>query len=213
MTVQAKICGIKDPQAMMAAIQAGAGYVGLNFFKPSPRYVNPDDAAMLASKAPTSLSLVGLFVNAEDSLIDQVLEAVPLDIIQLHGKEPPERVAEIRARTGREVMKAIGIREREDLDQLRLYEPVVDHLLLDAKAPEGSKLPGGNAVAFDWTLLEEKSWTKPWMLAGGLTPANVATAVRMTGAPCVDTSSGVEDAPGKKNPQLIRNFIGALQGL
>lgn len=213
MAVEAKICGINDPQAMNAAVQAGAAHVGLVFFPPSPRAVSPQEAAMLAARAPASLNLVGLFVNPEDSLIDQVLEAVPLDIIQLHGKEPPERVAQIRARTGREVMKAIGLKTREDLAAIKAYEPVVDYLLFDAKAPEGAKLPGGNAVAFDWTLLEEKTWEKPWMLAGGLTPANVATAVKLTGAPCVDTSSGVEDEPGKKNPQMIRDFIGALRGL
>ena len=213
MTVEAKICGINEPQSLRAAITAGAAHIGLVFFPPSPRAISPQEAAMLAADIPLDVNTVGLFVNPENSLIDQVLEAVPLDIIQLHGKESPERVAEIRARTGREVMKAIGIREKADLEAIKLYEPVADRLLFDAKPPEGAKLPGGNAVAFDWTLLEEKTWEKPWMLAGGLTPDNVATAVKLTGAPCVDTSSGVEDKPGHKNPQKIRDFLAALEGL
>ncbi|WP_420548634.1 phosphoribosylanthranilate isomerase [Curvivirga sp.] len=211
MTTQAKICGLKTPETIHAAVQAGVDHIGLVFFPKSPRNVSIEEAAMLASRIPSNVNIVGLFVEPDDQLIDRVLEAVPLDIIQLHGKEPVERVVQIKQRTGRQVMKAIGIREAEDLEAVSQYEPVVDWLLLDAKPPKDATLPGGNAIAFDWTLLEGKSFSKPWMLAGGLTPDNVQTAIRMTGAPCVDASSGLEDAPGEKSPHKIREFMKAVK--
>ena len=211
MTTQAKICGLKTPETIHAAVQAGVDHIGLVFFPKSPRNVSIDEAAMLAARIPTHVNIVGLFVNPDDQLIDQVLEAVPLDIIQLHGSEPLERVVELKQRTGRQVMKAIGIREAEDFATVAQYEPVVDWLLLDAKPPKDAALPGGNAVAFDWTLLEGKSFSKPWMLAGGLTADNVQTAIRLTGCPCVDASSGLEDAPGEKSLHKIREFMKAVQ--
>lgn len=211
MTKEVKICGLKTPESIHAAVDAGVDHIGLVFFPKSPRHVSVEEAAMLASRIPAHVNIVGLFVNAEDGFIDQVLEAVPLDILQLHGKEPVERVVQLKQRTGREIMKAIGIRDAEDLQVVSQYEPVVDRLLFDAKPPKDAVLPGGNAIAFDWTLLEGKSWSKPWMLAGGLTPDNVQTAIRLTGAPCVDTSSGVEDEPGQKNSHKIREFIKAVK--
>lgn len=209
----AKICGLNSPESIDAAVKAGADHIGLVFFEKSPRNVSIEEAAMLASRIPTHVNIVGLFVNAEDAFIDQVLEAVPLDILQLHGQEPVERVVQLKQRTGRQIMKAIGIREEEDLRAVAQYEPVVDWLLFDAKPPKDAALPGGNAIAFDWTLLEGKSWAKPWMLAGGLTPENVQTAIRLTGAPCVDTSSGVEDAPGRKSAHKIREFVKAVKSV
>ncbi|MEC7298623.1 MAG: phosphoribosylanthranilate isomerase, partial [Pseudomonadota bacterium] len=152
-------------------------------------------------------------VNADDALIDAITGAVPLDMLQLHGKESPERVAELRARTGLPVMKAVGIAGPEDLDQIAIYEQVADQILIDAKPPKGADLPGGNGLAFDWRLLQgRKYWTRPWMLAGGLTPDNVAEAVRLTGARQVDVSSGVESAPGVKDLDRIGDFVRAAQG-
>jgi len=215
MAVEAKICGINDPATMAAAIDGGAAYVGLNFYPPSPRAVGPLAAAELAARVPVAVKTVGLFVNADDAEIDAVLEAVPLDILQLHGKETPEQAAALKARTGRAVMKAISVSDAADVDRARAYEAAVDILLFDAKPPKDMKnaLPGGNALRFDWTLLEGRDWAVPWMLAGGLTAENVAEAVRRTGAAAVDTSSGVEDAPGRKNPHKIRAFLDAVAAL
>ncbi|WP_259781759.1 phosphoribosylanthranilate isomerase [Aestuariispira ectoiniformans] len=213
MTTAAKICGITTPDALDAAVKAGAAHVGFVFFPPSPRSITTEEAAILAARLPVDVNAVGLFVDPDDGLIDRVLEAVPLDIIQLHGKESPERVAAIKARTGRAVMKAVHIREAEDLEQVPAYEEVSDWILFDAKPPKDAKLPGGNAVAFDWTLLENQRWRRPWMLAGGLTPDNVVTAIRLTGAPCVDTSSGVEDAPGQKSPHKIQLFLEKVKSI
>jgi len=212
MAVQAKICGINDPAAMAAAVGGGAAYVGLVFYPPSPRAVTPLAAAELAAGVPVAVKTVGLFVDADDSDIDEVLEAVPLDVLQLHGKETPERAAALKARTGREIMKAVSVADAADLDRARAYEVAVDRLLFDAKPPPEMKnaLPGGNALMFDWTLLQGRDWAVPWMLAGGLTPENVAEAVRRTGAGAVDTSSGVEDAPGRKNTRKIHAFLEAV---
>ena len=215
MTVQAKICGINDPAAMTAAIRGGAAYVGLVFYPPSPRAVTPLAAAELAAKVPISVKTVGLFVDAGNAEIDEVLEAVPLDVLQLHGKETPERAAAIKARTGREVMKAVSVADAADVDRARAYAAAVDRLLFDAKPPKDMKnaLPGGNALRFDWTLLQGRDWTVPWMLAGGLTADNVAEAVHRTGAVAVDTSSGVEDSPGRKNTHKIHAFLAAVAAL
>lgn len=212
---EAKICGITDADALRAALEYGAAMVGLVFFPPSPRHVDFDRARALAARVPPGrVQKVALVVDPEDGLLDRILSEVPLDLIQLHGKESPERCAEIRARTGKPVMKAIPIATEEDFAPVRQYEQVCDRLLFDAKPKpgEGKGLPGGNAIAFDWMLLKGRSFTLPWMLAGGLTPDNVATAIRLTGAAMVDTSSGVEDAPGKKSPEKIRRFLEAVRG-
>lgn len=209
---QVKICGITRPGDLSAVAKAGARYAGLVFFRKSPRNLAVETAAALALDAPLGVARVGLFVNPDDAALDAVLDRVPLDIVQLHGSETPARVAEVKARTGLPVMKAVGIAAPADLDALWDYGLVADLLLVDAKAPADAALPGGNGLAFDWRLLAGRRMLKPWMLAGGLTPANVAEAVRLTGAPMVDVSSGVESAPGIKDPALIRDFVTAAQG-
>ncbi len=207
-----KICGLTDAAGMAAAIEAGADMVGLNFFAPSPRAVSPARAGELAGLVPAAGPLkVGLFVDAGDPLIGQVLDAAPLDILQLHGEETPARCAAIRARFGIPVMKVLGIAARADLDRLADYAPVVDRFLLDAKAPPGAKLPGGNATPFDWTLTAGRDIPRPWLLAGGLTPDNVAEAIAVSGAPGVDVASGVEKRRGVKDPALIAAFVAAAR--
>lgn len=208
MRLESKICGISTPEALAAAAAHGARYVGLNFYPKSPRYVGPALAAQLARRAPTGLRTVGLFVTPDDELLDTVLSQVPLDMIQLHGDETPERVAEIRRSVSMPVMKAFRIASDADLDQVSAFEAAVDRLLFDAKPPANvASLPGGNGIAFDWTLLANRAWSKPWMLSGGLTAENLAEAVHTTGATAVDISSGVEDRPGNKTPELIRAFL------
>jgi phosphoribosylanthranilate isomerase len=203
-----KICGIKDADAMGAAAAAGADLVGFVFFPPSPRAVTPAQAASIARPGPAK---VGLFVDPEESLIEAVLAELPLDIIQLHGEETAARCAATRAKFGLPVMKALGIATAEDLAQLADYAPVVDRFLLDAKAPPGAPLPGGNAAPFDWTLMAGRAIPRPWLLAGGLTPSNVADAIRVSGALGVDVSSGVERARGVKDAGLIAAFVGAAR--
>lgn len=208
--VKAKICGISTPETMQAALDAGARWVGLVFFPKSPRNVSIATAAELSRMVGTGTRVVGLFVDPSDELLADVTGQVPLDLIQLHGSETPERVAAIRARFNLPVMKALKVGDTADLDSAMAYEPVVDMLLFDAKPPRGAILPGGNGVAFDWSLLTGRVWSKPWMLSGGLDPANVAEAIRATGARSVDVSSGVEEAPGRKSPDLIRAFLEAV---
>ncbi|MFN3526225.1 MAG: phosphoribosylanthranilate isomerase [Paracoccus sp. (in: a-proteobacteria)] len=206
---QVKICGLREATHVRAASEAGARYLGFVFFPKSPRAVTADEAAALMAEVPVGVASVGLFVDPTDALLASVLDRVPLDIVQLHGHETPDRVAELRALTGLPVMKAVGIAGPDDLAQLTDYGLVADMLLVDAKPAPGSVLPGGNGLAFDWRLLQGRRWLRPWLLAGGLTPANVAEAVRLTGAPGVDVSSGVESAPGVKDAALIRDFITA----
>lgn len=206
MAVAIKICGLTEAAGLAAAVDAGARYVGFVFFAKSPRAVSPAQAAALAVEVPLGIAKVGLFVDPGDAALDAVLDQVPLDLIQLHGAETPARVAEIRARTGLPVMKAVGVAEPADLDQLWDYGLVADMLLIDAKPPKGAALPGGNGLAFDWRLLAGRQILKPWLLAGGLTPENVHEAIRLTRAPGVDVSSGVESAPGIKDPARIRRF-------
>jgi phosphoribosylanthranilate isomerase len=215
MTVTAKICGINDAEAMATAVEAGASHVGLVFYPPSPRAVTPAQAADLAAVAGTRVVRTGLFVDPEDELIDDVLSVVPLDLLQLHGKESADRVRALRARTGRQVMKAIRVGRAEDVDGANAYLDVADWLMFDALPPKDMKnaLPGGNALAFEWKLLSGRRWSRPWMLAGGINVDNVAEAVRLSGARVVDTSSGVEDAPGRKNPDKIRAFLAAVAAL
>ena len=212
MPVEVKICGITDEEAMDAAIEAGADYVGLVFFPASPRNVTPDRAAELVEFAPGDVTKVGLFVDPDDATLDAVLTRVRLDLLQLHGHETPERVEAIRLEYGLPVMKVLSVSDAADLDAAEPYLAVADRLLFYAKPPKGAVLPGGNAVSFDWSILTGRKWGLPWMLAGGLTPANVAEAVRISGAPCVDVSSGVESAPGVKDAEKIRAFIQAARG-
>lgn len=212
MTVRAKICGLNDPISVRAAVDGGAAFIGLVFYPPSPRAVTPGQAAELAALAPAGIGKVGLFVDASDDEIDTVLTCTPLDMLQLHGSESPERVGELRKRTGLKVMKVIKIAGPADLEPAPLWYDVADWLMFDARPPKDMKnaLPGGNALAFDWLLLKDWEFPLPWMLAGGLNAGNVAEAVRLSGARYVDTSSGVEDSPGVKNPDKIRQFLNAV---
>jgi phosphoribosylanthranilate isomerase len=207
--VLVKICGIKDAEGMQAVAAAGADFLGFVFFPPSPRAVTPGEAAALSALVSGGPQRVGLFVDAEDALIEAVLAAVPLDILQLHGEETPARCAALRQKFGRPVMKALGIARAVDLEALADYAPAVDRFLLDAKAPPGAALPGGNAAPFDWTLTHGRAIPRPWLLAGGLTPENVAQAIAASGATGVDVSSGVERARGVKDPARIAAFVAA----
>lgn len=213
MDARVKICGLCKPEDVTAAAMAGAVYGGFVFFPKSPRYVSVDVARSLAIEAPVGLAKVALVVDADDALIDAITGAVPLDMLQLHGQETPDRVAALRVRTGLPVMKAIGVADADDLAAIDVYAEVADQLLIDAKPPKASPLPGGNGLSFDWRLLQgRKYWTKPWMLAGGLTPENVAEAIRLTGARQVDVSSGVEASPGVKDAARIADFVAAATG-
>ncbi|SEQ61666.1 phosphoribosylanthranilate isomerase [Thalassovita taeanensis] len=207
--IKVKICGLTRPEHVLAAAEAGAAYAGFVFFAKSPRHVGVDLARDLALEAPVGLAKVALVVNADDATLDTITARVPLDMLQLHGHETPERVAQIRARYGLPVMKAVGIADAADLAQIDTYGAVADQLLIDAKPPKDAVLPGGNGLSFDWRLVNRKYWPRPWMLAGGLTPENVALAIQMTGARQVDVSSGVESAPGVKDTTLIRAFVAA----
>ncbi|AAV94111.1 phosphoribosylanthranilate isomerase [Ruegeria pomeroyi] len=210
--IRVKICGLSDPEHLRVAAEAGARYMGFVFFAKSPRHLTVERAAELAVSVPVGVAKVALVVNANDAELEAITTAVPLDMLQLHGKESPERVAEIKARFGLPVMKAVGVAEAADLAQIDLYSEVADQLLIDAKPPQGAELPGGNGLAFDWRLLAgRKYWRKPWMLAGGLTPENVGEAIRLTGARQVDVSSGVETTPGVKDAGLIREFLAAAR--
>lgn len=207
-----KICGLTRPGDLTALDRAGARYGGFVFFEKSPRHLELPQARALALQAPDGLAKVALTVNADDARLDAILAEVPIDILQLHGRESPERVAEVKARYGLPVMKAVGVADAEDLVGLDIYGRVADMLLVDAKPPKTAELPGGNGLAFDWRLIAGRRWPVPWMLAGGLDADNVATAVAMTGARQVDVSSGVEEAPGVKDADRIAAFAAAAQG-
>ena len=212
MPVQTKICGVNNAAAIAAAVAGGATFVGLMFVQKSPRFVATPDAAKLAVRAE-SVQRVGVFVDPTDAQLERVLAQVPIEIIQLHGNETPQRVETIRTRTGRPVMKAIAIGDAADVTAAKAYEDVADWLLFDAKPPTSGSLPGGNATAFDWKLLTGTKWRKPWMLSGGLTAANVAQAVKASGTVTVDVSSGVEDKPGHKSPERITEFLKTVRAL
>jgi phosphoribosylanthranilate isomerase len=209
--VRVKICGLRTPADVTAVAAAGAGYAGFVFFPKSPRHLTIAAARDLALGAPLGLCKVALVVDMDDATLDALVEAVPLDMLQLHGHESAERVAEVKARYGLPVMKAMGVAGEDDLGPLREMSLVADQLLVDAKPAPGG-LPGGNGLAFDWRLLVGRKWLCPWMLAGGLTPENVAQAIRLTGARQVDVSSGVESAPGVKDAAKIAAFVEAAQG-
>jgi phosphoribosylanthranilate isomerase len=215
MSVSAKICGLKTPDAVAAAIAGGASLLGFVFYARSPRCIEPATAKQLATAVPPSVLRVGLIVDESDARIAEILAGCDLDVLQLHGSETPERVAEIRARFGKQVIKAIPVSEAADLDRAAAYEAVADYLMFDAKPPKAmaKALPGGNALSFDWSLLGNRRFALPWFLAGGLTSENLTEAVRISGAPLVDVSSGVEDRPGEKNVSKIKAFLDASQRL
>ena len=205
--VKVKICGLTTSDTIRAAIAANTDYIGFVFFAKSPRYVTPQESTKLAEFVPETVIKVGLVVDADDALLDDIMSNSSVNMLQLQGKETPERVAKIKFKTGLPVMKAVGVSEKSDLDVLEDYIGIADQLLIDAKPPEGAKLPGGNGLAFDWTILSEATISAPWMLAGGLTAENVAQALTVTGASQVDVSSAVEYKLGEKDPSKIRAFI------
>ncbi len=212
MPARVKICGIKTAEAMRATLAAGADLVGLVFFAPSPRNVTVDDAVHLADMARGKATIVALTVDADDAALRTIVSRVRPDLLQLHGSETPARVAEIRARFGIPVMKAIKVETAEDAAHAIAYRGIADLILFDAKAPKGAILPGGNGLAFDWRALVDVKDEVPFMLSGGLTPENVVTAIDVTAAAIVDVSSGVETSPGVKSADLIREFIRAAHG-
>lgn len=207
--LRVKICGLSTQDTLHAAVEAGAAYVGFVMEPKSPRYVTLDQASDLARSVPPGVAKVALMVDPDDARLDEITAAVPLDILQLHGHESPERVQEVKARYGLPVMKAVGIADEGDLAQIDLYQQVADMLLVDAKPPKAGDLPGGNGLSFDWRLIAGRKWAVPWLLAGGLTAKTVAEAAALTGARQVDLSSGVESAPGVKDSGMIRDFLAA----
>jgi phosphoribosylanthranilate isomerase len=208
MAVAVKICGLSDAAALAAAVEGGASYLGFVFYPRSPRALTIERAAELTRGAPADRTTVGVFVDPDDPLLDQVLTHAPLKALQLHGAESPERVRAIKARTGRIVIKALQVADAEDLADVADHAAVADMLLFDAKPPKDpSRLPGGNGLAFDWRLLRDLRIGCPWLLSGGLSIDNLAAAVRLCGARAVDVSSGVEDGPGLKDPSKIRRFL------
>lgn len=212
MSALVKICGLTTRETLEAALAAGADWVGFVRFPMSPRHLDRDAGRQLSAAARGRAGRVLLVVDPDDAALDADVAALDPDLVQLHGRETPERVAAIRARTGRPVMKAVGIAGPSDLAAIPAYAAVSDRLLLDAKPPPGARLPGGNGLPFDWRLLVGLDPGRPFMLSGGLTPDTVAEAIGITGAPAVDVSSGVERAPGVKDPDCIAAFVAAAKG-
>lgn len=204
-----KICGLSTAGPLEAALKGGADMVGIVFFPPSPRHVDFATARELSARARMRAEIVALCVDPEDALLEQIVEATTPDYLQLHGSETPARVEEIQRKFGVSVIKAIGVAGREDFGRTEAYRSAADALLIDAKPPKGAALPGGNGVAFDWRLAADFHPRKPWLLSGGLDPYNVGQAIALAGARGVDVSSGVESAPGAKDPDRIKAFIDA----
>lgn len=205
-----KICGLKTPEALDSALAAGAAFVGAVTFPKSPRHIAPLAAATLYARARGRAQVVSLLVDPDDALVTEVALILKPDLIQLHGHESPARVAEVRRLSGAGIIKALPVSAPGDLEAAAAYAPVVDYLMFDARPPAGSALPGGVGARFDWTLLQGRPFDRPWFLAGGLTPDNVGEAIRLTGAPLVDVSSGVETEPGVKDAGLIAAFMAAV---
>jgi phosphoribosylanthranilate isomerase len=211
MALTIKICGLKTPDTLDVALEAGADMVGFVFFPPSPRDLGFEAARMLGARVRGRAAKVALTVNADNDTLRDIIEALKPDLLQLHGKETPERVAVVRSRFGLPVMKALPIAERKDLSPIHLYAKVVDRLIFDARPPREATRPGGLGTTFDWNLLRNVNPGVPFMLSGGLTVGNVAKAIAITRAPGVDVSSGVEKSPGIKDPAKIREFIRAAR--
>lgn len=211
--VQAKICGLTDATAVATAVKQGADYIGFIFYPPSPRYVTAAQAAALVEPVKGKVKTVAVIVDMDDAAIEAMLDVFRPDILQLHGKETAARVQDIRRRFGIPVMKAVAVRNGDDIAHALSYQAVADMLLFDAKAPVSmaGALPGGNGLVFDWTLLAAREFTLPWILSGGLTAENVEEAVAITHALAVDVSSSIEKHPGKKDPLLIEQFLSAVK--
>jgi phosphoribosylanthranilate isomerase len=207
----AKICGLSTPEAVGAALDGGASHLGFVFFAPSPRNLEPEAAARLAVAVRGRARTVAVVVDPDDGLVDRISRALRPDLFQLHGRETPRRAAEIAARTGAGVIKALAVSEPSDLAAAAAFEPACAHLMFDARPPAGSDLPGGVGARFDWTMLSGRRFARPWFLAGGLDPWNVADAIAASGAPMVDVSSGVERGAGCKDPALIAAFLQAVR--
>jgi phosphoribosylanthranilate isomerase len=206
-----KICGLTTPETLDAALAGGAAFVGAVVFPKSPRHVHPLHGSALFERARGRAKVVAVTVDADDALLTEIALILKPDLIQLHGSETPERAGRARLLTGAGIIKALPVRTAADVAKAAAWEPVVDHLMFDAKPPDGSPLPGGVGARFDWSLMAGCAFARPWFLAGGLEPGNVREAVRITGAPAVDVSSGVESAPGVKDPALITAFLEAAR--
>ena len=211
MTPAIKICGLTTADTLAAALDGGADFVGAVVFPPSPRHIAPDVAGELFEAARGRARIVAVVVDPDDALLESIGRMLRPDLVQLHGRETPERMAAVRALTGAGVIKALPVRTAADLDAAEAWAPHVDHLMFDAKPPEGSVLPGGVGRSFDWSLLSDRAFKKRWFLAGGLNPDNVAEALALTGAPMADVSSGVESAPGVKDAARIAAFLQAVR--
>lgn len=211
MTPAVKICGLKTPETLDAALDGGAAFVGAVVFPKSPRHIAPEAAGRLFERARGRAKIVAVTVDADDALLGEIARDLRPDFIQLHGAETPARAAVVRTLTRAGIIKALPVRTAADIEAAKGWDDVVDHLMFDAKPPEGSALPGGVGASFDWSLLAGRSFRKPWFLAGGLTPGNVREAIRITSAPLLDVSSGVESAPGVKDAALIAAFIQAAR--
>ena len=213
MSVQAKICGLSTPEAVKAAVEGGAAYVGFVFFGASPRNISLTEFLKLAPLVPVHVRRVALCVDADDQLFQEIAATGLVELLQLHGHETPQRVREIKLMTDLPVMKVLPVASKDDLSEVVAYEGLVERFLFDAKPPKGATRPGGNALTFDWTLLNGLKTTNPWMLAGGLDIENISEAVAISEASIVDVSSAVEDAPGVKSPDKIRAFLKAVSQL
>ena len=212
MTPKTKICGVSTPEAVRAAVDGGAAFLGFMFFPKSPRNIDPEVAARLAPPARArGLKIVAVLVDPTDHEVDHIVAGLAPDLIQLHGKEPPARLREIAQRTGRGIIKVVAVSEASDVTAAKTYEPLVEHLMFETKPPGDAERPGGLGVPFDWSLMEGRRFERPWFLAGGLNPWNVAEAVAASGAPLLDVSSGVERGPGLKDPALITAFLDAVR--
>jgi phosphoribosylanthranilate isomerase len=205
-----KICGLTTPDTLDAALDHGAAFVGAVFFAKSPRNLSPEDARPLFERARSRAGIVAVTVNADDDLLSRIGAHLRPDFVQLHGHETVARAHQVRTLTGAGIIKVLSVREAGDLDDAADWEDHVDHLMFDAKPPQGAALPGGVGASFDWAMLTGRSFTKPWFLAGGLTPGNVAQAASISGAPLLDVSSGVESRPGVKDAALIAAFLKAV---
>jgi len=206
-----KICGLTTPGTLDAALAGGAAFVGAVMFRRSPRHIDPLHAATLFERARGRAQIVAVTVDADDALLTEIALILRPDLIQLHGSETPARAEGVRRLTGAGIIKALPIRVHEDFAPAAGWEPFVDHLMFDARPVEGADLPGGVGARFDWSLLADRAFRHPWFLAGGLNPDNAAEAVRISGAPLLDVSSGVETAPGAKDAGLITAFLKAVQ--
>jgi len=211
MALDIKICGLKTDEAMAAALAGGASHVGFIFFAKSPRYVEPAEAGRLRQAAIGKAKAVAVTVDADDAFLDEIVEKMRPDMLQLHGAETPARVAEVKARYGLPVMKVFSVSEAADLERIKPFVGIADRFMFDAKPPKGSQLPGGNGVAFDWRILAGLDAGLDYMLSGGLNAANIGDALRSANPPAIDISSGVESAPGVKDPALIEQFFRAVR--